>query len=93
MLHPKFTCDPAARRRELVIGLRQGLMFQVLRVIPKTTMTSRLPRCWQTWSEYGADATFVDGYGTGIVSAGRLCGAITGSYLVRRQIIRCRMPQ
>lgn len=61
---------------ELVIGLRQGLAFQILRTIPKNdndiqvaTIIANLEDSEQ------ADAVFIDaGYGTGIVSAGRTLG-------------------
>lgn len=75
MFAPKIlTCDPAWEGDdELVIALRQGLVFQILRIIPKNdndifvaTLLANLE------DEHNADAVFVDaGYGTGIVSAGR----------------------
>lgn len=60
----------------LVIGLRQGLMFKVLRRLPKNdndvfvaNMVARLE------DEEKADAVFIDqGYGTGIYSAGITMG-------------------
>lgn len=75
---PKIlTCDPAwSGDDELVIGLRQGLRFQILRAIPKNdndvqigTLVANLE------DEHQADAVFIDGgYGTGIVSVGRTLG-------------------
>ncbi|MDR3555551.1 MAG: hypothetical protein P4L55_12415 [Syntrophobacteraceae bacterium] len=61
---------------ELVIGLRQGLAFTILRTIPKNdndidiaNIIARLE------DDEKADAVFIDaGYGTGIVSAGRTFG-------------------
>jgi hypothetical protein len=72
-----LTCDPAWEGDdELVIGLRQGLAFKILRTIAKNdnditiaTMLAGLE------TEHKADAVFVDaGYGTGIVSAGTTMG-------------------
>lgn len=69
-----LTCDPAwSGDDELVIGLRQGLSFRVLKTLPKNdndmwvgALLARLE------DEHKADAVFVDaGYGTGIVSYGR----------------------
>jgi len=75
---PKIiSCDPAWEGDdELVIALRQGLMFKVLRTLPKNdndvwvaNVIARLE------DELQADAVFIDGgYGTGIVSAGRTLG-------------------
>lgn len=75
---PKIlTCDPAwTGDDELVIGLRQGLVFQVLRTMPKNDndmvvgqLLARLE------DEHGADAVFIDlGYGTGIYSYGKTLG-------------------
>lgn len=72
---PKIlTVDPAWEGDDLlVIGLRQGLCFQILKAIPKNdndvwvgNLVARLE------DEHQADAVFVDGgYGTGIVSVGR----------------------
>lgn len=61
---------------ELVIGIRQGLMFEILHTMPKNdndvwvaNLVARLE------DEHRADAVFVDGgYGTGVVSAGRTMG-------------------
>lgn len=69
-----LTCDPAwSGDDELVIGLRQGLSFRVLKTMAKNdndmwvgALLARLE------DEHKADAVFVDGgYGTGIVSYGR----------------------
>jgi len=75
---PKIlTLDPAWEGDdELVIGLRQGLLFQVLRTIPKNdndvTVATLLANLEDS---HEADAVFVDaGYGTGIVSAGTTMG-------------------
>lgn len=75
---PKIlTCDPAWEGDdEIVIGLRQGLSFQILATFAKNdndvTVANRLAALED---EHGADAVFVDGgYGTGIVSVGRTLG-------------------
>ena len=75
---PKIlTCDPAWEGDdELVIGLRQGLAFKILRTIPKNDNDIQVANIIanQEDSEH-ADAVFIDaGYGTGIVSAGRTLG-------------------
>lgn len=61
---------------EFVIGLRQGLKFQVLRVIQKNDNDVQMAGLIaQLEDEHQADAVFIDGgYGTGIVSAGRTMG-------------------
>lgn len=72
---PKIiTVDPAWEGDdELVIGMRQGLLFKILSVIPKNdndVMIANLVARLE--DEHKADAVFVDGgYGTGIVSVGR----------------------
>jgi hypothetical protein len=72
-----LTCDPAWEGDdELVIGKRQGLLFTVLRTLPKNDndvwVANELARLED---EHQADAVFIDGgYGTGIVSAGRTMG-------------------
>lgn len=75
---PKIlTCDPAWEGDdELVIGLRQGLMFRILGVIPKNDNDLQVAAVLARHEdEHGADAVFIDaGYGTGIVSAGRVMG-------------------
>lgn len=61
---------------ELVIGLRQGLAFKILRVIAKNDNDIQVANIVANLedSEH-ADAVFIDaGYGTGIVSAGRTLG-------------------
>lgn len=72
-----LTCDPAWEGDdELVIGMRQGLVFSILKVLPKNdndlwvaNLLARLE------DEHQADAVFIDGgFGTGIVSAGRTMG-------------------
>ncbi|WP_347989745.1 hypothetical protein [Methylomonas sp. AM2-LC] len=75
---PKIlTCDPAWEGDdELVIGLRQGLLFKILRVIPKNDNDIHIANILaRDEDEQQADAVFVDaGYGTGIVSAGTTLG-------------------
>jgi hypothetical protein len=75
---PKIlTCDPAWEGDdELVIGLRQGLAFKILRTIPKNDNDIQVAGIIANLEDSeGADAVFVDaGYGTGIVSAGRTLG-------------------
>ena len=75
---PKIlTCDPAWEGDdELVIGLRQGLWFKVLRTIPKNDDDLQVATLLaQLEDEHQADAVFIDaGYGTGIASAGRNMG-------------------
>jgi len=75
---PKIlTCDPAWEGDDqLIIGLRQGLLFRILHSIPKNDndihIANLLARCED---EQQADAVFIDaGYGTGIVSAGSTLG-------------------
>jgi hypothetical protein len=72
---PKIiACEPAWEGDdELVIGLRQGLMFKILRVIPKNDNDIQVANILANLEDdEKADAVFVDGgYGTGIVSAGR----------------------
>jgi hypothetical protein len=75
---PKIlTCDPAWEGDdELVIGLRQGLAFKILRAIPKNDNDIQVASIIANLEDSeGADAVFIDaGYGTGIVSAGRTLG-------------------
>jgi hypothetical protein len=75
---PKIlTCDPAWEGDdELVIGMRQGLYFQILRTIPKNDNDIQVANILANLEdEHRADAVFIDGgYGTGIVSAGRTMG-------------------
>jgi len=72
-----LTCDPAwSGDDELVIGLRQGLAFQVLRTIPKNDNDMEIANMLMVLEdEHQADAVFIDaGYGTGIYSAGQMLG-------------------
>jgi hypothetical protein len=72
-----LSCDPAWEGDDdLVIALRQGLWFQILRVIPKNDNDMHIANLLaQAEDEHQADAVFVDaGYGTGIVSAGTTLG-------------------
>lgn len=61
---------------ELVISLRQGLMFKTLRTLAKNDNDVGVANIIaQLEDELQADAVFIDGgYGTGIVSAGRTMG-------------------
>lgn len=61
---------------ELVIGLRQGLAFSILRVVPKNDNDMEIANIIaRLEDEEKADAVFIDaGYGTGIVSGGRTLG-------------------
>lgn len=72
---PKIiTVDPAWEGDdELVIGMRQGLHFQILRTIAKNDNDITVAGIVaQLEDQHQADAVFIDGgYGTGIVSAGR----------------------
>lgn len=75
---PKIlTCDPAWEGDdELVIGLRQGLYFRILDVIPKNDNDLVIATKLAGYEdEHKADACFIDaGYGTGIYSAGKSWG-------------------
>ena len=69
-----ITVDPAWEGDdELVIGLRQGLMFKILKSIPKNDNDVFIANMVANFEdEHKADAVFIDGgYGTGIVSVGR----------------------
>jgi hypothetical protein len=69
--------DPAWEGDDaMVIGLRQGLHFRVLRSIAKNDNDLQMATLIaQLEDEHRADAVFVDaGYGTGIVSAARNMG-------------------
>jgi len=69
--------DPAwSGDDEMVIGLRQGLAFSILRTIPKNDNDFQVASLIASLQdEHKADAVFIDaGYGTGIVSAGRTMG-------------------
>lgn len=75
---PKIiTVDPAwSGDDELVIGMRQGLAFQILRTIQKNDNDVQVANIVANLEdEHKADAVFVDaGYGTGIVSVGTTIG-------------------
>lgn len=72
---PKIlTCDPAWEGDdELVIAMRQGLHFKVLRVMGRNDNDLEVAAILANLEdEHQVDAVFIDGgYGTGIVSAGR----------------------
>lgn len=72
-----LTCDPAWEGDDdIVIAKRQGLKFDILRVLPKNDNDIEVAQLLaQLEDEHKADAVFVDaGYGTGIVSAGKTLG-------------------
>ena len=72
-----LTVDPAWEGDdEFVIGLRQGLVFKVLRTLAKNDNDLVMAQLIARYEDdEGADAVFVDaGYGTGIVSAGQGLG-------------------
>jgi hypothetical protein len=72
-----LTCDPAWEGDdELVIALRQGLRFDVLRVMPKNDNDVQVANILaRLEDEHQADGVIIDkGYGTGIYSAGRTMG-------------------
>lgn len=72
-----LTCDPAwTGDDELVIGLRQGLKFEILDAIPKNDNDIFIANKLALYEDkYEADAIFIDlGYGTGIKSAGDTMG-------------------
>jgi len=75
---PKIlTCDPAWEGDdELVIGMRQGLYFQVLLTMAKNDNDVNVANILaRLEDEHKADAVFIDGgYGTGIVSVARTLG-------------------
>lgn len=75
---PKIiTVDPAWEGDdELVISMRQGLSFKILRVIPKNDNDIQIANMVADFEdEEKADIVFIDGgYGTGIVSAGKTYG-------------------
>ncbi len=72
---PKIlTLDPAWEGDdELVIGLRQGLSFRILKTMSKNDNDVFIANILATFEdEEEADAVFIDGgYGTGVVSVGR----------------------
>ncbi|MCG7869885.1 MAG: terminase [Candidatus Thiodiazotropha taylori] len=72
-----IACDPAWQGDDLlVIGMRQGLHYQILRVIPKNDNDVQIANILAMLEdEHQADAVFIDaGYGTGIYSAGKTMG-------------------
>lgn len=75
---PKIlTCDPAWEGDDdLVIGLRQGLRFDVLRVMPKNDNDIQIANILAMLEdEHEVDGVLIDkGYGTGIWSAGETMG-------------------
>lgn len=72
---PKIlTVDPSWEGDdETVIGMRQGLNFQILRTIPKNDNDMQVASLIASLEdEHKADSVFIDGgFGTGIISAGR----------------------
>lgn len=75
---PKIiTVDPAwTGDDKLIIGLRQGLVFKILREIPKNDNDAQIATIVaMLQDEHGADAVFIDmGWGTGIYSVGITMG-------------------
>lgn len=74
-----LTCDPAwTGEDDLVMAVRQGLMFKVLEVIPKNDDDLLIAQKLAAYEdEYKADAVFIDqGYGTGIYSIGKAMGRV-----------------
>lgn len=75
---PKIlTCDPAWEGTDMLeIGLRQGLHFRILRTIEKNDNDMVIAGILASLEDqHQADAVFIDnGYGTGIISAGRTMG-------------------
>ena len=75
---PKIlTLDPAwDGDDDLVFGLRQGLRFDILRVIPKNDNDIEIANMLARFEdEHQADGVIIDkGYGTGIYSAGATMG-------------------
>jgi hypothetical protein len=72
-----LTCDPAwTGADELVIGLRQGLMFDIIDIQPRNDNDVFVAQKLANYeTHYRADAVFIDaGYGTGIKSAGEVMG-------------------
>lgn len=72
---PKIlSCDPAWEGDdELVIGLRQGLHFEILHVVPKNDNDIEIAGILAREEDHHqVDAVFIDaGFGTGIASAGK----------------------
>ena len=75
---PKIiTCDPAWEGDdELVIGMRQGLHFQILKILQKNNDDVAIANMIARFEdEHEADGVIIDqGYGTGIYSAGLAMG-------------------
>lgn len=72
-----LTCDPAWEGDDkLVIGMRQGLKYQVIEEFPKNDNDIEIAnRIARLEDEMEIDQVFIDGgMGTGIVSAGRTMG-------------------
>lgn len=69
-----ITCDPAwYGGDETVIALRQGLVFMILKVLPRNDNDFEVAGyIAEAEDQYKADAVIIDqGYGTGIYSAGK----------------------
>ena len=75
---PKIlTCDPAWDGDDMLeIGLRQGLHFKILRTIAKNDNDILIANILANLEDqHEVDQVFIDnGYGTGIISAGRTMG-------------------
>lgn len=72
-----LSCDPAWEGDDkVVIGKRQGLLFEILYEAPKNDNDMYVGNLLAQYeTEHKADAVFVDlGYGTGIISYGRTIG-------------------
>jgi hypothetical protein len=72
-----ITCDPAWEGDdELVIGMRQGLHFKILKTMDKNNDDVLIANIIANFEDqYKADGVIIDaGYGTGILSAGRAMG-------------------
>ena len=72
-----LTCDPAWTGDDtLVIAKRQGLKFDILRVIPRQDDDFAIAKILADYEdEFKADAVFIDiGWGTGIFSGGKQLG-------------------
>lgn len=63
---------------EVVFSIRQGLYFEILRVIAKNDNDIEIANMLARFEdEYEADAVFIDGgYGTGVASAGKTMGRL-----------------
>lgn len=72
-----LTCDPAwTGEDELIIAKRQGLHFEILKIMPKNTNDAVPAEFLAEYEDkYQADAVFIDlGYGQGIYSFGKTWG-------------------